>query len=447
MKLALLIISAALLLDVAIYQPPPSKAPQKALMSGPILYAIRPNGTLYKIDVMNCTICRIATLSNISGFGNNDLLVLPNGDLLVQYLGGLARYTLPNPDPIWTDLSQEYLGSIIGTNGIVYVSTTAPAGLASYDPATNSTTFIGAWPTNMIINEFFYQNGVLYGFGSLSGPQIVVAINLIDPGQSTVVYSQMPINQSGGVTNDGYNSMLTLQNDKKIYKYNISTNAFELVCDFSAFLPSFGINGLTDLPPGVPEAPCLCSTSAGTVNNQTINVCVPVSVTVPYNNNAVLDANDILRYILFSNNNDTLGSILVQSNSANIAFNPATMQTGVTYYLASIAGDNLNGNVDLNDSCLNISNIAARVIWREKPAVTFTVANPNVCAGGCTTVTATFTGAPPFTLSYTTPGNGTQTQTFSGNTGTFQVCVPANAAPGSFQLTATSLVDAWCSCN
>jgi hypothetical protein len=122
------------------------------------------------------------------------------------------------------------------------------------------------------------------------------------------------------------------------------------------------------------------------------------------------------------------------------------MQTGVTYYLATLAGDNLNGNVDLNDPCLDISNIAAQVIWREKPTVAFTVANPNVCAGACTSVTATFTGVPPFNLTYTTP-NGTFTQTFSSNTSTFQVCTPINAAAGSFQLVATSLVDAWCSCN
>lgn len=169
-------------------------------------------------------------------------------------------------------------------------------------------------------------------------------------------------------------------------------------------------------------------------------------MTVPYNTNAVLDGNDILRYILFSNTNDTLGSIIVQSNSTVIAFNPATMQTGVTYYLATIAGDNLNGSVDLNDPCLDISNIAAQVTWRDAPTVSFSVGNPNLCAGDCTTVTATFTGLPPFNLSYTTP-NGTFTQTFPGNTGTFQVCLPPNASPGSFLIAATVITDAWCSCN
>jgi hypothetical protein len=442
MKLALLITSAALLLTAVIYQIPPSKAPLKALMTGPILYGIGGNGQVYKIDVMNCTACLIANLSGITGAF--DLLVLPNGDILVQ-ADGLLRYTLPNTNPIWTDNSAGYGGSIIAPDGTIYLSRFFPTpGLSTYDPINNTITFIGAWPSGMIISEFFYQNGVLYGFGSLSGTSVVVQINTSDPSQSTVVYSGVPI-VNGGTTNDGYTTAFGSSNGKRIHKYNVSTNSFELICDLTALFPGIVINGLTDLPPGVQEAPCLCTTFAGTVNSTTFNICLPGSVTVPYNTNAVLDGNDILRYILFSNTNDTLGSIIVQSSSANIAFNATTMQTGVTYYLAAIAGDNLNGNVDLNDPCIDISNIAAQVTWRDAPTVSFSVGNPNLCAGDCTTVTATFTGVPPFNLSYTTP-NGTFTQTFSGNTGTFQVCLPPNSPPGSFLIAATVITDAWCSC-
>jgi hypothetical protein len=159
----------------------------------------------------------------------------------------------------------------------------------------------------------------------------------------------------------------------------------------------------------------------------------------------VLDANDILRYILFSNPSDTAGSIVATSATPNFNF-ASPLQTGVTYYIAAIAGNNLNGNVDLNDPCLDFSN-ALQVEWKPLPAVTFSVANPNVCAGACTTVTATFTGTAPFTLTYTSPASGTVTQTFSGNTGTFQVCTLPGSPPGSLVVTATELVDAWCTCN
>ena len=63
----------------------------------------------------------------------------------------------------------------------------------------------------------------------------------------------------------------------------------------------------------------------------------------------------------------------------------------------------------------------------------------------CITVTATFTGMPPFNLTYTTP-IGTVTQVFTGNTGAFQVCAPAGTAAGALGVQATNLTDAWCTC-
>jgi hypothetical protein len=190
---------------------------------------------------------------------------------------------------------------------------------------------------------------------------------------------------------------------------------------------------------------CGCSTYAGTVTSGSATICLPNPAPVPHNANQVLDANDLLRYILFSNPNDTLGSIVATSATPSFTFNSATMQTGVTYYAAAIAGNNLNGNVDLTDPCLDISN-ATQVMWRPLPTVVFPVANPNVCVGTCTTITAIFTGTAPFTLTYTTPVSGTMTQVFSENTGTFQVCTPTGAPPGSLVVQATKVVDAWCTC-
>jgi hypothetical protein len=189
----------------------------------------------------------------------------------------------------------------------------------------------------------------------------------------------------------------------------------------------------------------VCTTNAGTIAQAgPYNTCINSTLNFPASTGTVLDNNDILRYILFSNPSDTAGSIIATSNTPSFTFAPP-MQTGVTYYLAAVAGDNLNGNVDLADPCLDFSN-ALQVIWRPIPAVTFSVANPNVCAGACTTVTATFTGTAPFTLTYTSPASGSVTQTFSGNTGTFQVCTSPGSPPGSLVVQATKVVDAWCTC-
>lgn len=176
-----------------------------------------------------------------------------------------------------------------------------------------------------------------------------------------------------------------------------------------------------------------------------LNLCPGSQATVPPPDQTFLESDDILRYILFSDLNDTLGSILATSSSPLFSFNSATMQTNVTYFIAAIAGNNLNGNVNLNDPCLDFSN-ALEVVWLALPAVTFSAADPNVCAGACTTVTAHFTGTAPFVLTYTTPAAGSTTQTFSGNSGTFQVCTPVGSPPGSLVVQATSVVDAWCTC-
>jgi hypothetical protein len=354
--------------------------------------------------------------------------------------------TLPNNTPIWSETNAVYAGSVLAPDGTIYLARSFPThGLATYDPVTNTITYIGDWPASIQIAEFFYQNGVLYGFGSLSGSQVLVEINTTNPGLSTVVYSGINTN-NGGTTNGGYTTANGASNNNMLYQYDVNTNTFDFVCDLDAFIMgSNGFSGLSDLPPGAPEAPCLCSTFAGTVNTVIFNVCVPGSVTVPYNNNATLDGNDILRYILFSNPADTLGSIIVQSSSTTIAFDPASMQTGIPYYLATIAGDDLGGNVDLNDPCIDISNTAAQVIWREQPTVAFSVANPDVCVGECVTITATFTGTPPFALTYTTPA-GTFTESFQGNTSAILVCVPTGAPPGQLQVQAIALTDEWCIC-
>jgi hypothetical protein len=180
-------------------------------------------------------------------------------------------------------------------------------------------------------------------------------------------------------------------------------------------------------------------------NTAPASFCIDEQAGGTFNNDEELDGDDLLQFILFSNPADTLGSIVAVSATPSFSFDPATMQTGVTYYIAAIAGNNLGGNVDLDDPCLDISN-AIQVIWRPLPSVTFSAANPDVCAGSCTTVTANFTGTAPFTLTYSTPA-GTVTQTYSGNTATFQICMPAGAPAGSFDIQATALADAWCICN
>lgn len=191
-------------------------------------------------------------------------------------------------------------------------------------------------------------------------------------------------------------------------------------------------------------APCLVD--AGVIQNDPLNLCPGQQATVPSAEFTFLPAGNILQYILFSDPTDTLGSILATSNTPSFSFNPSTMHENTTYYIASIAGENLNGNVDPNGFCLDFSN-AIEVIWWAKPTVSFSVANPGVCPGECTTVTANFTGTPPFNLTYKTNLGSPVTADFLDNMGTFEICIPHTASPGNLNLQATALTDSHCTCN
>lgn len=96
-------------------------------------------------------------------------------------------------------------------------------------------------------------------------------------------------------------------------------------------------------------------------------MCINQPATLPHLGDEVPDGNDLLQFILFSDPTDTLGSIIAISNTPTFTFNPATMQTGVTYYVAAIAGNNVGGNVDFNDPCFDISDNAAGLIWYPLP--------------------------------------------------------------------------------
>ncbi len=188
-----------------------------------------------------------------------------------------------------------------------------------------------------------------------------------------------------------------------------------------------------------------CATDAGMLSGSPLQACTPQSASFSPATQTNLEPDDLLQYILYTNANDPEGSLLATSNTPGFAFNPATMQVGLTYYVAAIAGNNLNGNVDLDDPCLDISN-AIEIEWNAQPSVSFSVANPAVCLGDCLTFDVALTGTPPFILTYITGSVGPQTQTFIANIGTLEVCPPIGIPPGSVTLAAVSLTDANCVC-
>ncbi|MEZ4933989.1 MAG: hypothetical protein R2788_17930 [Saprospiraceae bacterium] len=188
-------------------------------------------------------------------------------------------------------------------------------------------------PAGFATDVYFYEFGGEVYAVSTGPPSEVWQVDLNDPGSSFFV-------QGFSLPNGSFLSKATSVGNEVfftdvfwLYSYDPTSNTYQQECNAFA-MGLNGFDGLTFLPPGTPPFPCLCTTDAGTVNNTADEICLPDIATVPFNNDEELDSDDLLQYILFSDLADTLGSILVTSNTPTIAFNLATMQTGVTYYLA-----------------------------------------------------------------------------------------------------------------
>ncbi len=426
----------------------------QAVYSQPILYGITADDSkIYKINVTTCEICIILdVLQDCPAYGVYDLLVLPNGDILVQTSLGLRRYNPPSNTPVWSN-NVVYSGALLSPNNTVYLTSSDGNGngqLWTYDPSNNSVTLVGDFPSNMVVYEMFYQNGVAYGLGSEFvngnwGNSRVFQIDLANPANTTIVQFFSQYGYNGGITNSGYDTHslgLTI-----LAQYNVSTNTATELCNFGTGIK---IAALSDLPAGVPAEPCACISDAGTITPGEYKGCGTAPITVPSTTNSALDANDILRYVVFTNLNDTAGSIILQSPTRVIAFNPGIMQQGTVYYVAAAVGNSLNNNVDLNDPCLDFSNVVT-IAWYPLPSVSFSVANPDVCQGGCVNLNVVLTGTAPFSLSGQVL-SGTAVianfnQGYSSSTNVLEICLPPNVPPGEIQVKTTNLTDRNCTCN
>lgn len=193
-----------------------------------------------------------------------------------------------------------------------------------------------------------------------------------------------------------------------------------------------------------------CNTDAGEINTNDFEACIGKSAVVPPSSQVVLDADDLLQYILFSDAGNPTTSTLATSNSPSFSFNSSTMAVGTTYYIAAIAGNEMNGNVDVSDPCLDISNII-QVIWRPEPTVAFASDADCLQPGGCYDIALSFEGTPPFYLTGQVVSGGNVITNFGGiynfDSEIMLLCLPSTTPNGPVTLEALSLSDVHCTCN
>ncbi|MBK7409230.1 MAG: gliding motility-associated C-terminal domain-containing protein [Saprospirales bacterium] len=146
---------------------------------------------------------------------------------------------------------------------------------------------------------------------------------------------------------------------------------------------------------------CDCFTSSGSMDTGAgpFQVCEGDSFDAsPYfNNDAMLDGNDLLQYVLHDNSGNVLGTILAINNTGLFDY-PTNGSPFQSYYISIIAGnDDGTGNVDLTDPCLSVAP-GVEVIFLEL-GVTY---GPDalLCEPACYDWNVSFTGIPPFTMEY-----------------------------------------------
>ncbi|MBK9013224.1 MAG: hypothetical protein IPM82_03580 [Saprospiraceae bacterium] len=145
---------------------------------------------------------------------------------------------------------------------------------------------------------------------------------------------------------------------------------------------------------------CSCTTDAGTMNfaNAPLTFCYQSGgFSVPFNQDSLLDNNDVLQFVLHDSPGAMLGNIIATSNAPVIPTPPGLI-LGQTYYVSAIAGnDDGSGNVDFADPCFSVSQGIPVVFYLP----TVQVGNDtSICASDCYDIPLQFTGAAPFYLGW-----------------------------------------------
>ena len=111
-----------------------------------------------------------------------------------------------------------------------------------------------------------------------------------------------------------------------------------------------------------------CPISAGTILTNFNYDCEEQRIRVHHNGDQILESDDLLEFVLYEGNDLATGNIIARNDDGIFSFIPGQMVYGRTYRVVAIAGDEIGGQVDLQDQCLSASNEVS-IVYYETPKV------------------------------------------------------------------------------
>ncbi|MCB0642045.1 MAG: gliding motility-associated C-terminal domain-containing protein [Phaeodactylibacter sp.] len=169
------------------------------------------------------------------------------------------------------------------------------------------------------------------------------------------------------------------------------------------------------------QVTCECATDAGTMAAGLVEACADETAIADLSIGAVLDPEDILLYVVHNGTGPALGTEVYGYNSLpEFALIPP-MQTGVTYYISAIAGNDfdLDGTIDTNDPCVSVA-AGTPVLFHSLPEVSF-VADATVCEGETATLTLSVQAESCVDITYTVSDGSSGSLTCVGDGDQIQV--------------------------
>ncbi len=139
---------------------------------------------------------------------------------------------------------------------------------------------------------------------------------------------------------------------------------------------------------------CVCTTFAGVLTGQGVEVCQAETAILDYPENVVLDNNDALFFVIHDGTANQIGANVFDIKTEPEFELMPGMNVDVTYFSAAVAGNELTNTIDWDDACLSVS-VGLPVSFLSGPTVTFT-GEATICEAGEATMHLSFTGDAPF---------------------------------------------------